>query len=514
MNQLEILNSPVFLKDEKNAGTVTKAKVNKNNDFSARLNSRLHNDDDAAAGYNADKTAKGRTAPGDSEEAVQAKGLDAEKTAGYQDMSTEDKKMPEHQEAGSISQETAEQEGASQAQAAISPVAVSIPLTAGFLNIDAVAENVILPGGTTAELSVSGNETVNSLFADAEAAAERSELKTGISVVTVAKETNPEIPMPMNVKNAGVLAAQETTAVDFTGSKITGQMDDDLYKAPAADKNVSNAQESGEKNGIRYKVYGEEHPTGEKTPAVPENSEVKKIMNIEAKRSEFQRFKEHNDGGNGKNDAFSNAKPAAPEADTRNLLFAQRSDSRWNMESVRSFALTEAQANYASETAPEDLFDQMVKKFDIMMKQNLSEIKLQLHPEYLGKMMIKVVMEEGALIAKFYTENNQVKALIENNLAMLKQNFEAQGIKVEKTEVNVQVNADSNNNQDARNQQQQADERQDSHKNDYSVINLDQYHWPEEKTEPESLRIYPYEWGSYDEAADAGVNMESINYLI
>jgi hypothetical protein len=301
---------------------------------------------------------------------------------------------------------------------------------------------------------------------------------------------------------------KETAAADFAGSKLAEQVNDDVSKTPGANKNVLHAKE----NGLRYEVYGEERSAEEKTQVVSKDFEVKKIMDIEARRGELQRLREQNNS-TGKNDVFSNSKPL-PESDNRNLLFAQHLDSRLNMESANRSALTNAAVTHEPEIFPNDLFDQMVKKFDVMVKQNLSEIRLQLHPEYLGKMVIKVVMEEGALIAKFYTENHQVKTLIENNLALLKQNFEAQGIKVDKTEVNVQVNADSNNNQDARDQQQTGGGQNDNKDNYPPIIDWTQYNWPEDKTEPELLRVYPYEWGGGYDETDADVNMESINYLI
>lgn len=88
----------------------------------------------------------------------------------------------------------------------------------------------------------------------------------------------------------------------------------------------------------------------------------------------------------------------------------------------------------------QELIDQIVKKVDLLIKQNASEIKIDLKPEFLGRMTIKLVVEEGILTARFLTENQQVKHLLESNLNSLRQSLEAQGIRVEKAEVNVQLN--------------------------------------------------------------------------
>ncbi|MEA1961755.1 MAG: flagellar hook-length control protein FliK [Bacillota bacterium] len=92
-----------------------------------------------------------------------------------------------------------------------------------------------------------------------------------------------------------------------------------------------------------------------------------------------------------------------------------------------------------SEGSNKEIFDQIVKKIELFSRDNNTEMKIQLKPEHLGKMTIKVVVEEGVVTAKFFTENHQVKHLLEANLNQLKQTLEANGLKVEKTEVNVQL---------------------------------------------------------------------------
>jgi len=87
-----------------------------------------------------------------------------------------------------------------------------------------------------------------------------------------------------------------------------------------------------------------------------------------------------------------------------------------------------------------DVIDQIVKKATMMLKANTSEMRIELKPEFLGKMLIKIVVEDGLVTARFVTENQQVKNLLENNLAALRQSLEAQGIRVERTEVNIGLN--------------------------------------------------------------------------
>jgi hypothetical protein len=50
------------------------------------------------------------------------------------------------------------------------------------------------------------------------------------------------------------------------------------------------------------------------------------------------------------------------------------------------------------------------------------------------------MVEEGAVTARFITDNHQVKQMLEANLGMLRQTLESHGMKVERAEVDVQLN--------------------------------------------------------------------------
>lgn len=93
----------------------------------------------------------------------------------------------------------------------------------------------------------------------------------------------------------------------------------------------------------------------------------------------------------------------------------------------------------AATVDPQDLLEQIVKKVEMVNKAFNTEMKIQLKPEFLGRMVIKIAVEEGVVTARFITESHQVKHLLENNLGALRQNLESQGLKVDRTEVNVQL---------------------------------------------------------------------------
>jgi flagellar hook-length control protein FliK len=105
--------------------------------------------------------------------------------------------------------------------------------------------------------------------------------------------------------------------------------------------------------------------------------------------------------------------------------------------------------------SPEELMEQIVKKVELVSKQANSEMRIQLKPEFLGKMVIQIIVEDGVITARFTTESQQVKQVLEANMNTLKQNLEANGLRVEKTEVNVQLDNGGNFNNNSEGNRQQ-----------------------------------------------------------
>lgn len=105
-------------------------------------------------------------------------------------------------------------------------------------------------------------------------------------------------------------------------------------------------------------------------------------------------------------------------------------------------ATTNLNASDSSKSLPNarEIITQIVQKAEFLVKNNLSELKIELKPEFLGRLTIRVMVEEGIVTARFITENQQVKHMLESNLNTLRNNLESQGIRVDRTEVAVQLN--------------------------------------------------------------------------
>lgn len=136
-----------------------------------------------------------------------------------------------------------------------------------------------------------------------------------------------------------------------------------------------------------------------------------------------------------------------------------------------------------------ELVDQVVKKMQLLQRPNLSEMRIQLKPEVLGKMMVKIMVEEGVVTARFLTDNHQVRQLLEANMGLLRQNLEASGLKVDRTEVNVAL--DNGRNFDQQERQQALWQQPDSQQNSASEQELQQYLFYGLGGEPEREEYLP-----------------------
>lgn len=87
-----------------------------------------------------------------------------------------------------------------------------------------------------------------------------------------------------------------------------------------------------------------------------------------------------------------------------------------------------------------EVVTQVVEQARVVIGQDKSEMVIQLKPDHLGKLELKVVTEQGIVAAKFIAESQAVKEIIETNMQLLKDSLQKQGIVIDS--VNVQVGHD------------------------------------------------------------------------
>ncbi|MDS1029529.1 flagellar hook-length control protein FliK [Bacillota bacterium LX-D] len=98
------------------------------------------------------------------------------------------------------------------------------------------------------------------------------------------------------------------------------------------------------------------------------------------------------------------------------------------------------------------LASQLIESIKTNISKGKSELEVQLKPDYLGKVHLKLSLEDGVLAAKIAVENQAVGKNLENNLQQLRQSFQEQGLKF--SAIDVEVGSGSLY-QEGNNQQQQ-----------------------------------------------------------
>ena len=95
-------------------------------------------------------------------------------------------------------------------------------------------------------------------------------------------------------------------------------------------------------------------------------------------------------------------------------------------------------------TTPQVIIDQIVQQVRFVTGEGMAEMKIQLKPEHLGDLTLKVATLNGIVTAQFTAENQRVKELIEAGFNALRDSLEEAGINVSGIEVNVRNQDDAN----------------------------------------------------------------------
>lgn len=95
-------------------------------------------------------------------------------------------------------------------------------------------------------------------------------------------------------------------------------------------------------------------------------------------------------------------------------------------------------AEKAAQTANKsEIFNQVVEKAKVLLDGNKSEMVMNLKPDSLGKLSLKIVTERGIVAAQFVAESQQVKEVLETNMQLLKDTLEKQGLSIQGFSVSV-----------------------------------------------------------------------------
>lgn len=128
---------------------------------------------------------------------------------------------------------------------------------------------------------------------------------------------------------------------------------------------------------------------------------------------------------------------------------------------TQSFETVGTTETVSQDVTMTDIVQQVVNHIRIRVLPQTTSMELQLNPESLGRVNLNVTSNNGTATATLTVQNQMAKEALESQIAVLKENLESQGLKVESVEVNVsdfgfKHPEDSNNNQFGQQQQKKA----------------------------------------------------------
>lgn len=90
-------------------------------------------------------------------------------------------------------------------------------------------------------------------------------------------------------------------------------------------------------------------------------------------------------------------------------------------------------------TDTREIMNQILDYMKLNLNGDSTSLEMQLHPASLGTVQVQIASRGGAVTANFIAQNEAVKTALETQMVQLREQFDAQGIKVEAIEVTVQT---------------------------------------------------------------------------
>lgn len=161
------------------------------------------------------------------------------------------------------------------------------------------------------------------------------------------------------------------------------------------------------------------------------------------------------------------------QEDSSETLFGDREtqenprfDFHTNVHTQESAVHVQAPQNPTAAPLPQinmqDVIDQIVQHTRLNLSGDVKSIEMQLNPENLGKVYVHVSEKQGTITAQLTAQNENVKEALIQQAAILKDNLNQQGIKVDAVEVTAGTHEfESSLERDAHSQEEQARQQEE-----------------------------------------------------
>ena len=119
-----------------------------------------------------------------------------------------------------------------------------------------------------------------------------------------------------------------------------------------------------------------------------------------------------------------------------------------------------------------EIIEQIVENTKVLVDTETTTMQMQLNPENLGKIYLNISSKEGSVNAQMMVTNDAVKEALEAQIAMLKENLNQAGVKVDAVEVTIASHEFERNLEQDHSREEQEGNRQEESANRRRNINL------------------------------------------
>lgn len=188
------------------------------------------------------------------------------------------------------------------------------------------------------------------------------------------------------------------------------------------------------------------------------------VMPVEAPEEPYSLGQEINNGQNGAAEEGDGARRTEKRERAEFIeiredqpVFVPNADQNVEISADELRAQTQ-QLRYISD--PQEILDQVADQIKTNIKEDMSSLEMVLHPASLGNVVLNLTSKDGSVSAQFTAQSEAVKAALESQLAVLKENLEQAGVKVTEVAVTVSSHAFEQNLEQGNDGQSEAEARE------------------------------------------------------
>jgi flagellar hook-length control protein FliK len=198
----------------------------------------------------------------------------------------------------------------------------------------------------------------------------------------------------------------------------------------------ANTEETGNANKTQNSVKATEQPVNEEKSEVVDN-----VNKVETKGQTKEQTKEDTKDDQKQQGSNSTGLQSA-DSKADQIILPKTGDTnatQFNPNSVSQPEKADEVIKSVKDISVQkhEIINQVVEKAKVILTPDKSEMVMDLKPDNLGKLSLKVVTERGIVVAKFVAESQQVKEVLESNMQLLKDSLEKQGMSIQGFSVSV-----------------------------------------------------------------------------